>query len=416
MLLTFIGVVLAYLVWRPSADRGRSGLAPAPVAQADRIVRPRQLPLDTTSFTGRASEVDRLLALVSDSGSGSAVVISAIDGMAGIGKTALAVRVGHQLAKRFPDGQVFIDLHGFTGAVAPVEPADALDRLLRTLGVPGERIPAGLDDRAGLWRSLLADRRLLIVLDNAATEAQVAPLLPGVPGCLVLVTSRNRLAGLEATQVVSLDTLPVADAVILFARIADEDQLATESRSLVLEAVQLCGRLPLAIGIAAARLRRHRAWTVADLVARLHDADQRLAELADGARSVAAALAVSYEHLSPGQQHLYRLLGLHPGPDIDTYAAAALANTTAGDAGRLLDNLLDAHLLVEPATDRYVLHDLVRAHAASTAATTDTEPDRRAAVGRLLDHYRHTAAAAMDVAHPYECIRRPRVPDRKSVV
>jgi tetratricopeptide (TPR) repeat protein/transcriptional regulator with XRE-family HTH domain len=373
---------------------------------------PAQLPPDVVAFTGRQEQLARLDALLVEAADPpTAVVISAIAGTAGVGKTALAVHWAHGLAERYPDGQLFIDLHGFATGVAPVEPADALDRLLRVLGVPGERIPVEVDDRAGLWRSILAGRRMVIVLDNAGNEAQVAPLLPGTPGCLVLVTSRRRLAGLQATHTLSLDMLPPADAFDLFVRTAGKDRLAADPQALVVEAVELCGRLPLAIRIAAARLQSHPAWRMEDLVERLRDQDQRLAELADpggGERCVAAALELSRQQLSADQRHLYQLLGLHPGPDIDPYAAAALADTSLVQARRLLDQLLDAHLVQEPAVGRYVFHDLVRAHARHTATREEVESGRRAALSRLLDYYRHTAAVAMAVAYPYErgCLLR----------
>jgi tetratricopeptide (TPR) repeat protein len=432
MLLTAAGLALTYLALRgrrasaPGQGRQSRSLVPqggsatlvADVAASpsvdrvrlERLPQPRQLPADPPSFTGRAVEIERLLRLMPDpEHTPAAIIISAIDGMAGIGKTALAVHAGHRIAERYPDGQLFIDLHGFTQAMAPVEAGDALDRMLRGLGVPGDRIPADLDDRAGLWRSTLAGRRMLIVLDNAATEAQVTPLLPGTPGCLVMVTSRRSLVGLAATDNLSLDTLPLADAIMLFTRAAGEQRLAGESPALVAEIVELCGCLPLAIWIAAARLRPHPAWRLGNLVERLRGQQQRLPELEAGQRGVTAALEVSYRQLSTKQRRLYRRLGLHPGPDMDTYAAAALAGTSPWRAGRLLDELLVAHLLQEPVPGRYVFHDLVRAHAAS-AVRVEAEREQRAALTRLLDHYRHTASVAMDLAHPYERDRRPRVP------
>ncbi len=378
--------------------------------------RPQQLPRDATWFTGRGAELEDLLAMATDSHlmpAGPTVMISAIDGMAGIGKTALAVHTARRLAGRFPDGQLFLDLHGFTEGMAPVGPADALDRLLRDVGVPGERIPAGLEERAALWRSVLAGRRMLIVLDNAAAEAQVQPLIPGAAGCLVLVTSRRCLAALEATHVVSLDTLPEADAVKLLIRTANRPELIADtpdSMAELVEVVQLCGGLPLAIRIAAARLKHRRAWTVADLAQRLRGLDQRLTALDDGQRSVSVALHLSYQYLSPDAQRLYRLLGLHPGPDVEPYAAAALAATGLDGVRRLLDGLVDHHLLQEPTPGRYRFHDLVRAHAVDTATSEATESPRRAALDRLLDHYRHTAATAMDAAYPHERKRRPTVP------
>ncbi len=258
----------------------------------------------------------------------STVVISAIDGMAGIGKTALAVHLAHRIADRYPHGQLFIDLHGHTPGMAPREPAEALDHLLRALGVPGPQIPADLDDRAALYRTRLADQKILILLDDAATETQVAPLLPGSPGCLVLITSRRRLAGLDPTHTLSLDTLPAPDAASLFVQTAGEGRLSDEPPDLVAELVELCGRLPLAIRIAAARLRSHPAWSLPHLVQRLQDRQHRLSELEAGQRSVTATLDLSYQHLSPDLQRTYRLLGLHPGPDIDMYATAALLDST----------------------------------------------------------------------------------------
>jgi DNA-binding SARP family transcriptional activator len=376
----------------PAADQlpaPTTGEVASPTPETAGRVVPRQLPADLTTFIGREKELDQLDAPASGADSpGSELVIAAIDGMGGIGKTALAVHAAHRLADRFPDGQLFIDLKGFTERQAPVEPAEALQRLLVALGVPGQQIPSELEDRAGLRRSALAGRRMLIVLDNAATAAQVTPLLPGAPGCLVMVTSRRRLAGLSAdTREVSLDMLPAADAVTLFTRVAGPDRTADEPDGLAAELVELCWRLPLAVSIAASLLRSHPAWTLADLIDRLRDGHQRLAELADGPRSVRVVLQASYQHLATDLQRFYRLLGLHPGPDIDAYAAGALAGTTPGQARRLLDRLLDERLLQEPAPGRYAFHDLVRGHATDTATTAEPEPARTAAVGRLLDYY-----------------------------
>ena len=370
------------------------------------VAIPRQLPADVAAFVGR----DHELADLDRVPDAKTVVITAIDGMAGIGKTALAVHAAHRLASRFPDGQLFIDLHGYTQGVAPVDPGDALERMLRAVGVSGEQIPRHLDERAALFRSSLAGRAMVIVLDNAASEAQVAPLLPGSPGCLVLVTSRLRLTGLSQSHTLSLDTLSQADAVALFARTVGVERLAGEASALVAEAVDLCGRLPLAIRIAAARLRSRPAWRVVHLIERLREFEQRLAELAAGQGSVGAALDLSYRQLALDEQRAYRRLGLHSGTDIDVYAAAALTGTTPVRARRLLDVLLDAHLLQEPAPGRYRFHDLIRAHAAHAAATTDPEVDRRAAMDGLFDYYGRTATTAMDTLYPFESDRRPRLP------
>jgi DNA-binding SARP family transcriptional activator/tetratricopeptide (TPR) repeat protein len=379
---------------------------PATTARPGSQLLPRQLPAPPHMFTGRIRE----LATLDPVQEASTVVISAIDGMAGVGKTALAVHVAHRVSGRYPDGQLFIDLHGYTRGVEPVGPGEALDRMLRALGVAGPQIPAGLDERAALYRTCLADRQMLIVLDNAATEAQVAPLLPGAPGCLVLITSRRRLAGLDQASILTLDTLPVPDAVTLFIRTVGEGGLSGQPPELLVELVELCGRLPMAIRIAAARMRSHPSWTLSYLVERMRDRQDRLGELETGQRSVTAALDMSYQDLNSDQQRMYRLLGLHPGADIDVYAAAALFDTTPWYAQRVLDGLLDAHLLHEPVAGRYRFHDLTRAHATRTALRDEPDHTLSAALDRLLDHCRHTASTAMGAAYPYEHDRRPQVP------
>jgi DNA-binding SARP family transcriptional activator/tetratricopeptide (TPR) repeat protein/DNA-binding XRE family transcriptional regulator len=379
--------------------RGRLTMAADPTWRAI----PAQLPAAASDFTGRAEHLDVLHRL---SASSRAVVIASVAGMAGVGKSALAVYAAHQIADRYPDGQLFVDLHGYTQGIAPVEPGEALDRMLRALGVPETRIPASLDERAALYRTRLADTRVLVVLDNASVEAQVTPLLPGAPGSLVLITSRRRLDGLDHTHVLSLDTLPVPEAVELLTRTAGEGRLRDQPPHLLVELVELCGRLPLAIRIAAARLRSHPTWHPSHLIERLRDERQRLVELEAGQRSVIAVLDVSYHHLRQDERRAYRLLGLHPGPDIDSHAAAALFDKTPRHAARLLDQLHEAHLLLEPAPGRYQFHDLIRAHAAITASRDRTEPS---AVNRLLDYYRHTASLAVDAAYPNER-KPPRVP------
>jgi DNA-binding SARP family transcriptional activator/tetratricopeptide (TPR) repeat protein len=386
----------------------RGEVETAPAAGPPRDV-PRQLPAPPQLFTGRTME----LAELDKIHDASTVVITAIDGMAGVGKTALAVQAAHQMVDRYPDGQLFIDLHGYTEGVAPVEPGAALDWMLRSLGVGAEQIPAALDQRAGLYRSRVAEHRMVIILDNAATEAQVSPLLPGAPGCVVLVTSRRRLTGLDHTHTVSLDTLPLPDAVALL-RQTDRGRLDDQPAELVAELVDLCGRLPLAIRIAAARLRAHPAWDLMHLVRRLRDQQHRLFELATGPRSVTAALDLSYQDLKVDEQRTYRLLGLHPGPDVDPFAAAALLDATLLEAGRLLEQLLGAHLLQEPAPGRFRFHDLPRAHAAHTATRDGAYGDHQAALVRLLDYYRYTAAAAMDAAYPYEREHRRHVPPART--
>jgi tetratricopeptide (TPR) repeat protein/transcriptional regulator with XRE-family HTH domain len=377
----------------PSPARGE------PPARAGMPVL-RQLPAAPPLFTGRSLELSEL----ERAHDMSSVVIATIDGMAGIGKTALALHAAHRLSGAYSDGQLFLDLHGYTQGVDPVQPGEALDRLLRALGVAAEQIPAHTDDRAALYRSRLADRKILVVLDNAAGEAQVRPLLPGTPGSLALVTSRRRLVELDHTLTVSLDVLPHPDAVALFARSAgvDADDAGVD------DVVELCGRLPLALQIAAARLRSRPTWGAGHLLERLRDRQERLGELELGERSVTAALDMSYLQLGPELQRAYRLCGPLPESSFDVYVAAALVDVTVGRAERLLDDLLDVNLLQELVPGRYAFHDLVRSHA--TAAAVREEPDRMAAFGRMFDYYSHTASVAMNVLYPCERERRPPTP------
>ncbi|OJF12958.1 hypothetical protein BG844_17855 [Couchioplanes caeruleus subsp. caeruleus] len=386
---------------------------PAPPLNRGREVgegRPAQLPATTAAFTGRQEELAELLTLVPDAATEprGVVVICAVDGMGGIGKTTLAVHAAHRLADRYPDGCLFIDLHGYTRAVTAVEPGQALPRLLHALGVPAEQIPAEVEDQAALYRSRLAGRRMLILLDNARTAEQVRPLLPADPGCLVLVTSRRRLSTLDEARSVSLDVLSPADATALFSRIAGPGRVAGHPGTIE-RIIELCGRLPLAVRVAAARLRARPAWTVTHLADRLSDRHGRLAELDDGERGVAAAFSLSYHDLTAEQQRTFRLLGLHPGTETDPYAAAALTGLPLARVGRILDDLLDAHLLVQPAQGRYAFHDLMRAYAADLAQAEDADDVRRAALTSLFDHYLATAATAMDTLFPAGMFQRPRI-------
>ncbi|WP_240521509.1 ATP-binding protein [Amycolatopsis vastitatis] len=318
------------------------------------------------------------------------------------GKTTLAIHAAHRLAGHYRDAQLFIDLHGHTSGQAPTSPAVALDTLLRALGVAADRIPHEPDARAALWRAELAGRSILVVLDNAADAAQVRPLLPGSPGTLLLITSRRRLVGLDAVHTLSLDVLPEATAAALFSGIVADDRPAAEADA-VRDVIALCGHLPLAIRIAAARLRTRPAWTVAHLADRLRQAGRPLAELSAGDRNVAAAFALSYRHLDAAQQRMFRLLGLNPGPDIDVPAAAALAAVAPGEAERLLESLVDDHLLQQPATGRFRFHDLVRQHAQATALAGEPEPARTAALRRLVGFHLHTGhrgSRLLDQQHP----------------
>ncbi|WNF29305.1 BTAD domain-containing putative transcriptional regulator [Streptomyces sp. C11-1] len=365
------------------------------------------LPYDVPDFTGREDELDELIRLWSGNNTG-VVTISAIDGMAGVGKTTLAVHLGHRLADRFPDGQLFVDLQAHTAGQPPLDAGAALEILLGQLGLPAQHIPASVADRAALWRSELSSRRVLAVLDNSLGVEQVRPLLPGTSSTLVLITSRRRLTDLDGAHALSLDVLPATDAVALFTAIVGE-RAAAEPLA-VLDVLQLCGFLPLAVRIAAARLHHRPRWTVAHLADRLRDQRRRLAELATSERGVAAAFTLSYEHLTPDQQRMFRLLGLQPGRDITPEAAAALADLPLDDAETLLEDLLDAHVLTQHQLGRYTFHDLLREHALATAAAEEAPDARREALGRLFHHYLHTAATAVDHLYPEGKDRRPRVP------
>jgi DNA-binding SARP family transcriptional activator len=350
----------------------------------------RALPRDVASFTGRGAELGRLLGQVAGAAAGGGVVgICAIGGMAGIGKTALAVHAAHRLAERFPDGQLFLPLHAHTPGQQPVDPADALASLLLAAGIGAQQIPAGLEARAARWRDHLAGKKVLLVLDDAAGHEQVRPLLPGTAGSLVLITSRRRLAALEDATVISLDTLAPDEAAALLTRLADRSSLDAG----VGEITRLCGYLPLAIGMVASQLRHHPAWTTAGLAADLAAARDRLAVMRAENLSVDAAFDLSYQDLPGDQRRLFRRLGLHPGPDIDAHAAAVLDGTTLEAARGGLEGLYDQHLITEPVRGRYRLHDLLREHA-QTLAASDDSATCEAATGRLLDYYLHTALAA----------------------
>jgi tetratricopeptide (TPR) repeat protein len=378
----------------PAHPGGRTP-ADLPGAQTSALTALAQLPADTRVFTGRENEVARLTALVRDltAADDGATVIVALDGMAGVGKSALAVRVAHLLADRFPDGQLFLDLHGHTRDLPPLDPADALACLLTSLQVPPGQIPAGPDARAAALRARLAGTRTLILLDNAATEAQVRPLIPGNGGCLVLITSRRRLKALDEAHTLALDVLPRLDAIALLQTLVGPERASAQDARW-LEIADLCGCLPLALRIAAALLRHRPAWTLRHLVVKLRAAPLEPGSFTDGERDLSAVFNLSYQTLDDARRVLLRRLGLAPGPDIDAPAAAALLDTDQARAERLLQSLVDHHLLSEPAADRYRMHDLVRAYAHAQAVAVDAGPERDQALGRLLNYYAHTAQSA----------------------
>lgn len=346
------------------------------------------LPRAVDDFTGRPDAVARLVDAATNGGDST---VLAIDGMAGVGKTTLAVHVAHQLAEHYPEAQLFIDLHGHSER-RPTEPAAALDALLRQLDIPGGRIPPELEGRVSLWRSELAERRALVVLDNAASTAQVMSLLPGGQDCLVLVTSRRRLSGLDATRPLSLDVLTTDEAVALLAQAAG-DRVREEPEAAA-EVARRCGYLPLALRLAAARLAHRPGWRVQDLADRLRDAGGMLTELVAEDRTVVDAFALSYAQLAAEEQRVFRLLGLHPGQDFDAYAVAALADSALAEAERVLDDLVDRHLVEEPRPGRYRFHDLVREYASQLGSMTDAETIRREAMERLLNLHMHAALRA----------------------
>ncbi|GAA1952184.1 ATP-binding protein [Kitasatospora viridis] len=360
---------------------------------------PRQLPIDTRVFTGRSEEFAELLALAESAATGSdngMVVISAIDGMAGIGKSALAVRVAHRVSESFPDGQLFVDLRGNTAGADPVGAHAALAFLLRSLGVPPESIPEEVGERAALYRSRLAGTRTLIVLDNAAGTAQVRPLLPGAPGCLVLITCRTVLAGLDDAHLVSLDVLSEDEALALLHKVAGPGRIPA-GHPAAAQLLALCGGLPLAVRIVGARLRLHRALRIEEFLARIRDDADRLSQLKDEDRNLRSLFDASYTALYEAEQRMFRLVGLIPGPDLDAHAAASMFGTDLRHAQRLLESLLDRSLLVQPVPGRYRMHDLLRAYARTltdSAPTAALAIEAGDAVERLFRYYLHAAHRA----------------------
>ncbi|MEO3825285.1 tetratricopeptide repeat protein [Actinomadura sp. B10D3] len=387
----------------PPGDGGTDRAVPRTAPAA-----PRQLLAPISNFVGRTVELTALTRLLDES-RGAPVVISTISGTAGVGKTALAVHWAHQVRERFPDGHLYVNLRGYDPG-PQMAPGHALDGFLRALNVPAEEIPAEVEEKAGLYRSLLDGRHVLVVLDNAATAEQVRPLLPGSPGCLAVVTSRSRLSGLVArdgAKRISLDPLSPDEAIGLLRQIigdarVDDDPAATAGLA------RGCAYLPLALRIAAERVATHPHIGLADLAGDLADEDARLDLLAadEEITAVRSVFSWSYQALSPRAARLFRLLGLHAGPDISLQAAAVLADVDPVTARGLLDTLANAHMLEESAPYRYRFHDLLRVYAAERAAVEETSDDREAATRRLLTWYLHTAHAADLVLIPH----RRRVP------
>ncbi|NEC86710.1 tetratricopeptide repeat protein [Streptomyces sp. SID12501] len=393
-------------------DRGLLRTTAEPPVSAPSPEPRNCLPRDIRDFTGRVGELRILLnESAAEHGRTSALPVTVIHGMPGIGKTSLAVRAAHELSTAYPAGQFYVDMRGYSGQ-QPLDPADALANLLHSAGWPGE-LPATLDERATRWREWTARRRALVVLDNVRDAAQVGPLLPGSPTCRVLVTTRSRLAGLDGATDLFVDTLSRTEAAALFTRIVGASRVATEPGGLR-QIVDACACHPLALQILASRFRHRESWDLQHLLDRLTHASDPLQEF-DGLMT--AVFQCSYTELSGPVRELFRLLALHSGPDITLRAAAALAGPDFGSEPGLLErcveDLLDSSLLEEPVRGRYRLHDLTRAFALQAGVHTDSDKARHAAAGRLISHYVTTAHRADRLAHPHRRAM-PLPPDQES--
>ncbi len=381
---------------RPPAAPAQAGAAASPMPV------PAQLPHDLVHFTGRAGQLDELSALAGQAG--RSMVVAAIGGTAGIGKTALVVHWAHRAAGNFPDGQLYVNLRGFDPTGTPVPAGTAIRGFLDALGVPAAQIPADHEAQTGLYRSLMAGRRMLVVLDNACDPEQVRPLLPGSAGSMVLVTSRSQLAGLVArdgAHSLTLDLLTPQEARDLLARRLGARRVAAEPAS-VGELIDLCARLPLALNITAANAAAQPAFSLAVFAAQLRQDHNRLAALDTGdvTSNARAVFSWSYRTLAPATARMFRFLGLHPGPYITVPAAASLAAVTREQARTALDELARACLLTESSPGRYTCHDLLRAYAAEQSGVHDSPAEQHRVARRTLDHYLHTAYPAARLLAP----------------
>jgi DNA-binding SARP family transcriptional activator/Tfp pilus assembly protein PilF len=393
-----------------SAGTVAASSRPPPAAGAGvprTIPAPAQLPADVADFTGREDEISHLCELLASPGAEAdpgAVRIALVAGSGGLGKTSLAVHAAHRVRGSFPDGQLYVDLLG--AAPQPLVPADVLARFLRDLGVDGRDIPADDDERAARYRTVLAGRRMLIVLDNARDAAQVRPLLPGTASCAVLVTTRSRMADLATTRLVDLNVLDDDEALTLFTRVVGDDRASAEPEATA-ELLLACAGLPLAIRICAARLNTRSGWTIGAMARRLRDEHRRLDELRAGDMAVRASFQVSFASLPASAQpdgiapaDAFRMLGLWQGPSISATAAAVLLGTREHLAEDALETLVDAHLLESTSADRYKFHDLLRVYSSERAVADLSGQVRDDAVGRLLRWYMRTADAAGSAVSP----------------
>ncbi|HEY4457216.1 MAG TPA: BTAD domain-containing putative transcriptional regulator [Pseudonocardiaceae bacterium] len=359
---------------------------------------PKALPYDIPDFVGRADELAQIFDRVRDN-IGHGLTIAAIDGMPGVGKTSVILHAAHLLTGQFPDGQLFIDLHGFTPGQEPMTPEAALEVLLCEIGVPHDRIPDDLTARAALWRAEAAGRKLLLLLDNAFDTRQVRPLLPGTPGSLVLITSRARLTSLDGILPLSLAPPSQEDGMQLLRLIIGTDRVEREIDA-ARDLVSACGCLPLAIRIVSTRLLNRPQWSIEHMVERMHRAGRRMHELSVDDRSVAVAIKLSYDALSQDQQRIFRLLGMLPGAEFDVHAVAAIAGLPVRQAELLLEDLLDTRLIGQRVLDRYSLHDIVHSVARDIADATEPERNRAVAWRRLFDYYMRVADTAASLIQP----------------
>jgi tetratricopeptide (TPR) repeat protein len=373
------------------------------VSPAEPVTRvPRQLPGAVPHFVGRAGELARLSEMLHHDS--HAVVISAVDGTAGIGKTALAVQWAHQVADRFPDGQMYLNLRGYHPTGQAVSPAEAVRSFLDALGVAPERVPAGVDEQIGLYREITAQRRMLIVLDNANSAEHVRPLLPAGAGCVALITSRSRLASLvaaEGARPLTLDLLTEVEAHQLLVRRLGAGKVAAEPHA-VAEIITLCARLPLALSIVAARAAARPGGPLTSLAAELREATSDLDAFgdADELADIRAVFSWSYDKLPAGAARLFRLMAMHPGPDITPDAAASLTGTALSGARGMLVELSHAHMVTEHTPGRFIFHDLLRAYALEQATAQEPASERDLSQLRMLDHYLYTAYTASRLIHP----------------
>ncbi|WP_328458208.1 AfsR/SARP family transcriptional regulator [Amycolatopsis sp. NBC_00438] len=385
----------------PALEPPREAPEPARAAEPPAAVVARTLPYDLADFTGRKPELDGLLSRL-DAPADRGPRIVAIDGMGGVGKTSLAVRAAHLLAERYPDGQLYVNLRGYTSGGQPLSPRNAAEALLGMLGVEADQLPDDAEARARLWRTMTAESRLIVLLDNAFDVAQVWPLLPLGPGSLVLVTSRTRLIDLDGAHWLSLGTMTTEDGVAMAARVLGTRRVEAEADAAA-ELVALCGHLPLAMRIALSRLGNRPRWPIGYLVDRMSDESRRLDELKSGERGVDLTLRISYEGLGPRHRTAFRMLGVHPGRDIDVYSSAALLGLSPHTAEAVLEVLLDAHMLQQHEIGYYTFHDLVRSfvNQLDQVECAGTDAGQVAAgYERLLDYFVDVTDHVCDLLFP----------------